>query len=138
MAGRAFLIVEPEATGAAKAGQHGGAGEYVFDTWLLDEIIRPHPAVLVTSQVRDALQKLPNPTGFRFSRARVRRSHFFRAHSRGKRLPVFWSVEVDGEAGRSDMGLTAEGALVVSERVASILFEFRLKQATFRQYVKRT
>jgi hypothetical protein len=130
----AFLVVEPEMSGTPKRATRGEKARYVFDVWLGDDVVGAHPAVLVTGRVRQALERLPNPTGFRCTRAQVAGSRFFRAHSAGKRLPAFWLVNVRGRAGRSDMGLTRDGALVVSERVANVLLQFRVRQATFRQY----
>ncbi|HER19425.1 MAG TPA: hypothetical protein ENO14_00085 [Chromatiales bacterium] len=135
MSGASFLLVEPEPSGVPRPGRRREGSEYLLDTWLGDDLVRAHPAILVTKCVRDALEKLPDATGFSLVRARVKKSRFFRAHNRWRLLPAFWSVEVQGRAGRSDMGLTVESGLVVSERVASVLLQCRVRQATFRQYV---
>lgn len=129
-----FFTIEPEVSGSPAKGSPPGRLVFAFDTWLGDDLIRPYPAVLVTTPVRAGLLRLEEPTGFEIGRARVRTSRFFRKHSPGKRLPPFWSVEVRGLAGRDDMGLTASGALVVSQRVLDVLLGFRIGRAVLMQY----
>jgi hypothetical protein len=130
-----FLTVEPEASGALAAGSLPGSVTVVFDTWLGDDLIRAYPAVLVTTPLREALLRLPKPTGFEIARARVRSSRFFRKHSPGRRLPAFWNIQVRGRPGRDDMGLTAAGVLVVSRRVLDVLMAFRIGRSTLAQYL---
>jgi hypothetical protein len=129
-----FFSVEPEVAGAPASDEHAGGVACVFDTWLGDDIVRAHPAVLVTTRAKNALSRLPGPTGFELTKARVTSSRFFRKHSPGRRLPRFWAVEVDGEAGRDDMGLTPSGTLVVSRRVLDVLLGFRIGRAALAQY----
>lgn len=129
-----FFNIEPEASGSPAAGSPPGAVGFVFDTWLGDDLIRAYPAVLVTTPVKRALLGLPQPSGFEIERARIRTSGFFRSHSPGKRLPTFWAIQVRGRAGRSDMGLTPAGGLVVSRRVLDVLLQFRIGRAVLTQY----
>ena len=121
-----FFTIEPEASGSPAAGAPVGAVACVFDSWLGDDLVRAHPAVLATTPVKGALLGLHQPTGFEIVRARIRSSGFFRKHSPGKRLPAFWAIQVRGQAGRDDMGLTAAGTLVVSRRVLDLLLDFRI------------
>lgn len=128
-----FFTIEPEASGwPAEAA--GASVSYVFDTWLGDDLVRAHPAVLVTTPVRKALQRLPEPTGFEIARARVRSSAFFRTHNPGRRLPAFWAIQVRGQAGRDDMGLTAAAILVVSRRVLDVLLDFNIGRSVLAQF----
>jgi hypothetical protein len=106
----------------------------VFDTWLGDDLVRAFPAVLVTTAVKKALVGLHRPTGFEVARARIRSSAFFRKQNPGKRLPPFWALQVRGQAGRDDIGLTASGTLVVSRRVVDVLMDFRIGRAVLAQY----
>jgi hypothetical protein len=128
----AFLVVEPEIAGTPR----GGAAdlEVAFDTWLGDDLVRAFPMFLVTRAVRDALAKVPAPTGFGFRTARIRSSSFFRKHNPGRRLPRFWALVVEGQAGRDDMGLTGAKGLVVSRRMLDVLLGFRIGRATMTQY----
>jgi hypothetical protein len=129
-----FFNIEPEASGSPVVGSPPGVVACVFDTWLGDDLIRAYPAVLVTTPVKRALLNLRQPTGFEITRARIRTSGFFRKHTPGKRLPTFWAIQVEGRAGRDDMGLTASGTLVVSRRVLDVLLEFRIGRAALTQY----
>ncbi|MGE5124729.1 MAG: hypothetical protein ACM3PV_00445 [Betaproteobacteria bacterium] len=131
-----FFIVEPEAAGAPAAGATADAVSCVFDAWLGDELVRAHPFLLATTSVGRALLNLPDASGFRVARARVRASAFFRQQNPGRRLPPFWALAVDGEPGRDDMGLTPDGALVVSRRVLDALLEFSVGRAVFAQYTR--
>jgi hypothetical protein len=106
----------------------------VFDTWLGDDLIRAHPVLMVTTPVKRALLRLQGASGFEITRARARTSPFFRRHSPGKRLPPFWAIQVRGQAGRDDLGLTAGGVLVVSRRVLDVLLDFRVGRAVLMQY----
>lgn len=129
-----FFTIEPEASGAPAASLLPNRVVCVFDTWLGDDLIRAHPAVLVTTPVKRALLGLQSPSGFEITRALTRTSGFFRKHSAGKRLPPFWAIHVRGHAGRDDMGLTPAGILVVSRRVLDVLLDFRIGRAVLTQY----
>ena len=107
----------------------------MFDTWLGDDLVRAYPAVLARTGVKRALRALDQPSGFEVARARIRASAFYRRHSPGKRLPVFWAIQVSGKAGQDDMGLTAAGVLVISRRVVDVLLSFRVGRAVLAQYV---
>ncbi len=131
-----FFFVEPEAAGAPAAGATADAVSCVFDAWLGDELVRAHPFLLATTSVGRSLLNLPDASGFHVARARVRTSAFFRQQNPGRRLPPFWALAVDGEPGRDDMGLTPDGALVVSRRVLDALLEFSVGRAVFAQYTR--
>jgi hypothetical protein len=130
-----FLTVEPEASGFLVPGASGSPVACVFDTWLGDDLVRAYPAVLVRTPVKEALLSLDHRSGFEITRARIRASGFYRKHSPGKRLPIFWAIEVKGLPGRDDMGLTPAGVLVVSRRVLDVLLRFRIGRAVLAQYV---
>ena len=129
-----FFTVEPETAGAPVAAQSTGRVEFRFDGWLGDDMVRAHPAVLVRTEVKNALLGLDRPTGFEVTKAHVRTSRFFRKQNPGKRLPRFWTVDANGRAGRDDMGLMPSGTLVVSRRVLDVLLGFRVRRAVFAQY----
>ena len=106
----------------------------MFDTWLGDDLVRAYPAVLARTGVKRALRALDRPSGFEITRARIRASPFYRRHSPGKRLPVFWAIQVSGKPGQDDMGLTPAGVLVISRRVSDVLLRFRVGRAVLAQY----
>jgi hypothetical protein len=132
--GLTFLTVEPETSGYLIPGKTANPVRCVFDTWLGDDLVRAYPAVLARTPVKDALLSLRDRTGFEITRARIRASGFYRQHSPGKRLPVFWAIQVSGRPGRDDMGITPAGVLVVSSRVLSLLLQFRIARALLAQY----
>ncbi len=127
-----FLIVEPEIAGTPKGGP--ADLEVSFDTWLGDELVRAFPVFLVTTALRDGLARVDAATGFTVKSAQIRSSPFFRKHNPGRRLPRFWALVIEGQAGRDDMGLTGARALVVSRRMLDVLLEFRIGRATMMQY----
>ena len=129
-----FFTLEPEASGHPAIGRTGADLIFIFDTWLGDDVVRAHPAILVTTPVKRALLTLPKPSGFELTRAHVRTSRFFRHHNPGKRLPPFWAVQVTGHPGRDDVGLTPSGTLVVTRRVLDTLLDYRIGRAVLTQY----
>ena len=129
-----FLTIEPETSGFLVPGKSAGPVACVFDTWLGDDMVRAYPALLVRTPVKEALLSLDGRSGFEITRARIRASGFYRKHSPGKRLPVFWAIRVKGQAGRDDMGLTPAGVLVVSRRILDVLLRFRIGRAVLAQY----
>lgn len=130
-----YFVVEPEGAGSpAPSASTASPGVIVFDTWLGDDVVRAYPAILITTPVRDALKRLGRVTGFTIVRARTRRSAFFLKHSPSRLLPVFWQVDIQGMAGRDDMGLGPAGALVVSRRMLDTFCDFHMPRATFAQY----
>ena len=96
--------------------------------------MRAHPLLLVTPGLKDALLALTPVTGFTLVRAGARPSAFFERHSPSRRLPTFWSVEVNGRPGVDDLGIDAAGSLIASARVVEAMGAFSLKHATLTQY----
>jgi hypothetical protein len=130
-----FFVIEPEASGRPEGTPAAGEGpSCIFDTWLGDDVVSAHPLLLVTTDVRDALLELNQPTGFTVVRARTMRSAFFERHSPDRQLPTFWSVEVQGRPGVDDLGIGPGGSFVASARVVEALDRFSLKHATLTQY----
>jgi hypothetical protein len=130
-----FFVLDPEAAGRlSTVPPVGGEPFCVFDTWLGDDVVRAHPLLLVSAEVKDALQGLSQPTGFSVVRAHATRSAFFERHNPGRPLPAFWSLEVRGRPGLDDLGIARDGSVVASARVVEALGRFSLKHATFTQY----
>ena len=131
--GEAFFVVQPETAGARVSGA-GASAVCVFDTLLGDDIVRVHPALLVTTPLRDALAAVEGLTGFTVARARVRSTAFWRRYNRRRRLPVFWYLGAQGAPGLADMGFTVDGSVVISWRVLEVLVGFRVGRAVFAKY----
>ena len=130
-----FFYVQPEVAGATIADPPESA-VCVFDTWLGDDLLRAQPLLLVTTPLKRALIRLDEPTGFSVAPVRIRSSPFFRRYNAGRRLPRFWSLQPSGTPGRDDVGVTADGSLVVSRRVLDVLMEFQVARAVFAQHGK--
>jgi hypothetical protein len=130
-----FFVVEPEASGRPEGvGAAGGDRRCTFDTWLGDDVVSAHPLLLVTTELKEALLGLSQPTGFSFVRAQATRSPFFERHSPDRRLPTFWSVEVYGRPGVDDLGTGMGGSFVASARVVEVMAMFSLNHATLTQH----
>jgi hypothetical protein len=129
-----FSLVEPEAAGVPERGPANAVAPVVFDGWMGDSLIRSYPLLSATTDLKSALLGVSGGTGFGVRRARVRTSRFYRRHHAGERLPAFFSIEVTGRPGHDDIGLTADGSLIVSRRVLDVLLQFQVKRATFAQY----
>jgi hypothetical protein len=132
--GSSFFNFEPEIAGRPQSGVKPDAFEYIFDTWLGDDVVRPFPALLVTGPVRHKLLRLPQPEGFEVVRARAKASAFYRKHNPGRRLEAFWEVQIRGRAGCDDLGLTEAGVAVVSRRILDLFLEFNIARAVITQY----
>jgi hypothetical protein len=127
-----YFIFLPELAGHSQ-GRQGDVEVCVFDTWLGDDVVRAYPLLLVTTPVKEELERLP-AGGFTVGPARCETSLFFRRHHPGRQLPDFWAVQVSGEAGVHDVGLASDRSIVISGAVLSLVMRFRIKQAVLAQY----
>lgn len=132
--GRAFFVLRPEDAGHPEPPRTSEEPLYVFDTWLGDDLVGAHPHFLVTAALKASLETLAEPTGFRASHARTRPSLFLERQRPELSLPTFWKLEIDGAAGVHDLGLTADGSLVVSQRVLDHLVSHSIHHAWLTQY----
>ena len=132
-----FFYVQPEVAGATISDPQQSA-MCVFDSWLGDDLVRAQPLLLVTTSLMRALVGLDEPSGFSMARVRIKSSPFFRRYNAGRRLPWFWSLQPSGTPGRDDVGVTADGSLVVAQRVLEVLMEYQVARAVFAQHSKRT
>jgi hypothetical protein len=127
-----FLKVRPE-----QAGRPTGARDdacYEFDWWLGDDLVEAHPDFLVTEALRSSLEGPAPLSGFRVAPARVRESAFLKATPGARPLPRFFRLEIGGAAGADDMGVEADGSLVVSGRCLAVLLGRTLEQAEISQF----
>jgi hypothetical protein len=131
----AYFLVTPEDAGHARPHVGPGIPLYVFDTWLGDDLVRAFPVFLATAGLKDALEALPEPAGFRSTRIRVARSPFLRRHRPELRLPAFWALEIHGQAGSHALGLTMDRSLVVSQAALDRLVQLSVPHAQFSQFV---
>ena len=135
---RAFFFLKPEDAGHPETPSASDACLYVLDTWLGDDLIRAHPGLLVTTPLKESLESLPAPTGFRIVEARTRPSVFLQEQRPGLRLPLFWALQIYGQAGLHELGLTADHSLVVSQRALDQFVQHSIRHATLAQYAHGT
>ena len=131
---RLYFAIDPEAAGRVDPADRGLC---VFDTWLGDDLVSAHPYLLVTGDLRGALDAAPGFSGFSFAAIRVDRSRFFREHTPNRDLPEFWNLQVRGVGGQQDFGMSAEGGLVVSLAALKCLARHTIRQATITQHVSQ-
>lgn len=131
----AFFLLKPEDASHSEPRLASEAPLYVFDTWLGDDLVRAHPRFLVTTALKTSLETLAPPAGFRMAPAHTRPSVFLERQRPQLRLPTFWELEVDGEAGVNDLGLTADRSLVISQRALDLLVRHSIRHAELAQYV---
>jgi hypothetical protein len=100
-----------------------------FDDWLGDDLLTTFPVFYVTASMASQL-KGSNLSGFSLASMRVKRSELFDDLHTDEPLELveFAWLQVNGEPGIDDFGVTNKTELVVSERALSILFTGRLNQ----------
>ena len=106
---------------------------YHFEDWLGDSMITSCPVYLVTSAVAREFGQL-GITGTEFAPAKLSKSREFRVRSPGLKLPQFVWLKPIGKGGADDVGLSADLALVISERVLRILQAHGLKHSTLKPF----
>src|SRR5262245_49116351 len=131
-----FLAIYPESSAYPAEGPPLPASipEFKFDWWHGDDLVGAFPYHLVTSRLRRSLEHLPDATGFAMEPVRVRRTRFFRASDRARRLPRFWRLVVSGRPCVDDIAATSDSTLVVSGRVLAVLLSHTLEQASLHKY----
>jgi len=93
---------------------------YEFAGWLGDPLLEAVACFIVTEPLKDRIAAL-HPTGVSFGTVEVSKSGEFEDLHPGRQLPIFVWLQVTGEAGEDDFGLSAMHNLVVSERVLEVL-----------------
>lgn len=131
-----YFSLEPEAPGGMDDECKGDFSARIptidelvmyFDDWLGDDLLTCHPAFFVTAQMASRL-RASSMTGYTLAPMRVKRSELFEdLHENGSlELPEFVWLQVRGDPGVDDFGLTERTVLVVSDRALSILQKGRL------------
>ncbi len=98
---------------------------YEFDGWEGDELIEAFPCFIVTETMRRRIESA-EANGCQFGRVKVSRSEEFEELHKGRQLPPFVWLIVNGVAGQDDFGTSADGSLVVSERILQVMKAGRL------------
>ena len=138
----AFYYVEPEVAGGL--GQNTVLDpdvhpptviklHYKIINWLGDALLESFPALIITREAADALNKT-GASGFECRDVELTVSESFREIYPERVLPEFLWLSVTGEAGRDDLGIADDSRLVVSDRALNVLRTFGVDNALVEAY----
>lgn len=137
-----FYSLYPEVSGGFgdnvvydPATRHVSHLHYEFDGWLGDDILQTSPCCyIVTERLKDAISKIAG-SGYFFAHVEISTSDQFRELYPNRDLPPFWWLQVSGQPGKDDFGLSANNCLVVSERVlAAMRQNCQLEECEISEY----
>lgn len=123
-----FYRLEPEVAGVLGEGTVIDAAahpprieavHYEITDWAGDDLVEAFPVYLVTDDLADTLVD-SGLDAFRVRRATVTLSDEAQELLEGRELPTFHWLEVTGQAGVDDLGVTDQGQLVVSEQALDL------------------
>jgi hypothetical protein len=124
-----FYIVRPEVPGGLGENtvmDHSGDRvavshlDYAFEGWLGDELITAHPAFAATTALADRF-KQAGLTGFHTRDMEVTRSEDFDDLARGREIPPFTELVIDGTVRHDDLAIDSDNELVLSQDALDIL-----------------
>lgn len=101
---------------------------YEFDGWLGDPILETVASFIVTQVLKKRLEEI-RATGVRFASVEISKSGEFEDLHPERELPNFIWLQINGQAGKDDFGLSSSHSLVVSERILNILLEAGMRHA---------
>ena len=113
--GENSILADPHARPPRVARFH-----YEFDVWLGDPLLEAVACFIVKESLKEKILAL-NATGVSFGEVEVSTSDVFEELDPGRKLPKFVWLQVTGEAGRDDFGLSLKHTLVVSQRILDLL-----------------
>jgi len=93
---------------------------YEFHGWLGDELVESFPCYLVTEALGTTISRA-GLSGCSLSRAEVTCSQDFTELQPDTKLPAFKWLRISGIAGQSDLGLSSEHLLVISEQALQVI-----------------
>ena len=109
--------------------------QYSFSGWLGDDLLEGFPCYIATDALAGAIRS-ERFTGVQLMPVDVVASDGFREMYPGRKLPGFTRIEVRGEAGVDDFGLSDEHVLVVSDAVFRVLRKYTLAQCDVDEYIR--
>lgn len=140
-----YFVLEPEVAGGLGPASTGDLKSrpprlvefhYEFDVWLGDPLIEAISNFIVTDALKDRLIEA-HASGVTFSDVKVTKSEEFQDRYPDRTLPPFSWLQIHGEAGSDDFGLSPSGDLVVSERIMKLLEDFGLNHCEVSEYVAK-
>jgi hypothetical protein len=93
---------------------------YQLEGWSGDAILESFPSFVVTEDAKESLLGI-GVTGATFDDVEVTVTDQFKELYLGRKLPLFAWLKPEGKAGRDDIGATADGRLVLSQRALDTL-----------------
>ena len=93
---------------------------YQFDGWLGDPLLETVALFIVTTALKEKIETI-QATGVIFGAVEVSKSGEFEEMFPHCNLPQFAWLQVCGNAGHEDFGLSSECRLVVSQRILDLL-----------------
>jgi len=101
---------------------------YQLEGWLGDAILESFPAFVVTENAKESLLGI-GATGATFDDVEVTVTVEFEELYPGRKLPLFAWLKPEGKAGQDDIGATADGRLVLSQRALDTLSSLGISNA---------
>lgn len=132
-----FYKIEPEVSGGMGEGTVIDSSvhppivtclHYCFDDWLGDSLIESFPCFLVTAEAASKIEQA-KLTGADFKNARISTSEVFDELNPGQTLPKFLWLDLYGAPGDDDLGIAADGRLVLSEQALAVFMELGIQHA---------
>jgi hypothetical protein len=93
---------------------------YQFNGWLGDPILETVATFIVTSSIKNKIETSA-ATGVQFEAVEISKSGEFEDFFPNRKLPGFLWIQITGNAGKDDFGLSSTHRLVVSQRILEIL-----------------
>ncbi len=107
---------------------------YEFDVWLGDPLLEAVSNFIVTDRLKERLIEA-RASGIKFDDVEITKSAEYRDGYLDRSLPSFAWLQVIGQAGKDDFGLSPSGDLIVSERIMHLLKTFGLNHCEISEYL---
>ncbi|GGP38466.1 hypothetical protein [Saccharothrix coeruleofusca] len=138
----AFFRLEPEVAGelvdgtvldAAASPPRVESVHFEITEWLGDDLVTSFPVFLVSEELATELVE-GGLDGFRVRQATVTVTDEAQELLEGRAVPTFRWLDVTGQAGVDDVGVTEQGELVVSEEVLELFQAGTLENCEVERY----
>jgi hypothetical protein len=138
----AYFVLEPEVAGGLGPASTGDLKarpprltkfNYEFDVWLGDPLIEAIGNFIVTDRLKERLKEA-HASGVTFGDVEITKSGEFQDRYPDRPLPSFSWLQITGQAGKDDFGLSSSGDLVVSARIMDLVKTFGLNHCKAFEY----
>ena len=137
-----YFVLEPEAAGGFGPATTGNLRarppllenfNYEFDVWLGDPLLEAVSTFIVTDRLKERLIEA-RASGIAFGDVEITKSGIFLDMNGDRPLPAFSWLQIIGQAGTDDFGLSSSRRLIVSERIMNLLKAFGSKYYEVSEY----